>query len=97
MLFVLIIAYGCGAYKVSKSSVLYSPEQVDKIMDTGFTSHRLSDIPAKLNAALSKDHIHLTADSVDAFTNYNTLFKLYGESKRKDSGYLVVKTNERTI
>lgn len=94
---VLIVLHGCGTYKVNKSSVFYSSEQVDKIMEKGFTSSDLSNLPVTINTALSKDFIRLTSDSIAAFanSNYNTLFKAFGENKHKDSGYLVVKTNER--
>lgn len=97
IIFVLIVSYGCGTYKINKSSVFYGKEQIDKIMESNFTSSELNKVPIKLRAALSKDFVRLTSDSVAIFTsgNNNVLFKLFGENKRKDSGYFVVNTNER--
>lgn len=98
ILFILpfMLMFGCKNYRINNSNIIYDKSEVQNFVEEKhLSSNKVEDVPRHILKLLSKQGIFITSDFILFNSKYANGFLLNGgTNKKKNKGYLIIKTHE---
>lgn len=94
--FLVVLMFGCKKYRINSSNIVYDKSEIQNFVEEKhFSSNKVEDIPRCILKSLSKQGIYITSDFITFNSKYaNGLLLNGGANKKKNKGYLIIKTHE---